>query len=369
MSVVLVVDDADGGGAQSRHRKFVENVSTAFGEFCTSWLVVPERDRGLSTVEVSVIACRAAGAALLCKATLSAADDTGRQQLAAVHRALSRLQQQSHQHGEPPAAAAGATPPPIVQALDIAHSVCRDGRASVFVASSSPRALTPAARDSLEALRGALISVRFVAAEAAAPPESGDAVPHDILGEFHNCSSTVIYNDRESWRRTMRAELRERKLTARCAPIPLLAPAAPSRRISSSHQSCTRSLLDQFANFSLSSDDAGPNASLLIGPLADVFSQVNKLEEVVIIQQAHGCIGRHAATDGLDHIGQFHRFHRVVGAGLTPFNFDVARFRVNHELQATSRLADGFAGRPFSTDDDRNAVFGYTRKRLAHGRA
>ena len=208
----------------------------------------PRRDRGLSTVEVSVIACRAAGAALLCKATLSAADDTGRQQLAAVHRALSRLQQQSHQHGEPPAAAAGATPPPIVQALDIAHSVCRDGRASVFVASSSPRALTPAARDSLEALRGALISVRFVAAEAAAPPESGDAVPHDILGEFHNCSSTVIYNDRESWRRTMRAELRERKLTARCAPIPLLAPAAPSRRISSSHQSCTRSLLDQFAN-------------------------------------------------------------------------------------------------------------------------
>ena len=248
MSVVLVVDDADGAQSRQGHRKFVENVSTAFGEFCTSWLVVPERDRGLSTVEVSVIACRAAGAALLCKATLSAADDTGRQQLAAVHRALSRLQQQSHQHGEPPAAAAGATPPPIVQALDIAHSVCRDGRASVFVASSSPRALTPAARDSLEALRGALISVRFVAAEAAAPPESGDAVPHDILGEFHNCSSTVIYNDRESWRRTMRAELRERKLTARCAPIPLLAPAAPSRRISSSHQSCTRSLLDQFAN-------------------------------------------------------------------------------------------------------------------------
>ena len=235
MSVVLVVDDADGGGAQSRqgHRKFVENVSTAFGEFCTSWLVVPERDRGLSTVEVSVIACRAAGAALLCKATLSAADDTGRQQLAAAHRALSRLQQQNHQHGEPPAAAAGATPPPIVQALDIAHSVCRDGRASVFVASSSPRALTPAARDSLEALRGALISVRFIAAEAAETPESGDAVPHDILGEFHNCSSTVIYNDRESWRRTMRAELRERKLTARCVPIPL-APAAPSRSISSS---------------------------------------------------------------------------------------------------------------------------------------
>ena len=46
MSVVLVVDDADGAQSRQGHRKFVENVSTAFGEFCTSWLVVPERDRG-----------------------------------------------------------------------------------------------------------------------------------------------------------------------------------------------------------------------------------------------------------------------------------------------------------------------------------
>ena len=127
-------------------------------------------------------------------------------------------------------------------------------------------------------------------------------------------------------------------------------------------------MFNQFSNFPLTPDDSGTHASLLVGTLSNVFSDVHHFEEVVVVKQADGSVGRHASTDGFDDVGQFHGSDRVVGAGLAPLNVDIARVRVDDEFLAPRRISNGFAGRPLGTDDDRNTVFGYTWKRLAHGR-
>lgn len=85
--------------------------------------------------------------------------------------------------------------------------------AAVYVVSIRPYQATAAARVPLEKLQNDLASVRFIAAQPCSSAETFAATTADL----HCCSSTVLHNDKESWRRLMRAELRDRKLLARSA--------------------------------------------------------------------------------------------------------------------------------------------------------
>lgn len=85
--------------------------------------------------------------------------------------------------------------------------------AAVYVVSIRPYQATAAARVPLEKLQNALASVRFVAAQTSSSAETISAT----IADLHCCSSTVVHNDKESWQRLMRAELRDRKLLARSA--------------------------------------------------------------------------------------------------------------------------------------------------------
>lgn len=85
--------------------------------------------------------------------------------------------------------------------------------AAVYVVSIRSYQATAAARVPLEKLQNALASVRFVAAQPSNSAEAFAAATADL----HCCSSIIVHNDKESWRRLMRAELRDRKLLARSA--------------------------------------------------------------------------------------------------------------------------------------------------------
>lgn len=213
-AVVLVADmqqqQQQQGDAQSEQdfAAFAANVQTSFGEFCSSWLVVPAAGHNLTTLEVSVIAVHERGLAVLCDRAELLDVQRSADQLAAVHSALSRLRDVS-------AVAVAATDQQlcVVQALDVSHRICRDRPATVFVVSSAPRPVNPAARSTLERLQTSLASVKFVAVQAAGAAES---LFPTATSDLHCCSSVVIHNDKESWQRVLRAELRDRKLTERC---------------------------------------------------------------------------------------------------------------------------------------------------------
>lgn len=95
--------------------------------------------------------------------------------------------------------------------------------ATVYVVSIRPHQWTSALRVPLEKLQNALASVRFVAAQPSGAAKTFAATTADL----HCCSSTVINNDKESWRRLMRAELRDCKLLARSG-LSVSFPAAQS---------------------------------------------------------------------------------------------------------------------------------------------
>eukprot|EP01046_Picozoa_sp_COSAG06_P095435 COSAG06_NODE_41556_length_390_cov_0.707904_1_plen_82_part_01 len=78
----------------------------------------------------------------------------------------------------------------------------------------------------LEKLQSALASVHFVAAESPGSTEDAEAFAA-ATADLHCCSNTVVQNDKESWRRLMRTELRDRKLLARSA-LSLSFPAGQS---------------------------------------------------------------------------------------------------------------------------------------------
>ena len=83
--------------------------------------------------------------------------------------------------------------------------------ATVYIVSIRPYQATAAARVPLEKLQNDLASVRFISAQPSSSAETIAATAADL----HCCSSTVLHNDKESWRRIWRAELRDRKLLAR----------------------------------------------------------------------------------------------------------------------------------------------------------
>lgn len=98
--------------------------------------------------------------------------------------------------------------------------------ATVYVVSIRPYQWTAALRVPLEKLQNALASVRFVAAQPFGTAKAFAATTADL----HCCSSTTIHNDKESWRRLMRGELRDCKLLARSG-LSVSFPAGPSTHV------------------------------------------------------------------------------------------------------------------------------------------
>ena len=124
---------------------------------------------------------------------------------------------------------------------------------------------------------------------------------------------------------------------------------------------CVSQVFDQLANFTLASDDSCPNASLLVGALSNEGTNVDEFEEVIIIEQADGCLRRHASANSLDDIGEFHGFDWVVRTRRTPFDFDIPGVRVDVQRLASSSVTQRFRSCTLCADKHRYAVHWDTR--------